>query len=89
MTKHSQFDVLIIGSGTAGLTLALRLADNAQVAVISKDQLEESASLYAQGGISVVLDQTDSIESHIEDTLIAGAGLCNADSVRFTVERGG
>ena len=86
MTKHSQFDVLIIGSGTAGLTLALRLADNAQVAVISKDQLEESASLYAQGGISVVLDQTDSIESHIEDTLIAGAGLCDADSVQFTVE---
>jgi len=86
MTTHSEYDVLIIGSGTAGLTLALQLADDARVAVLSKDQLKESASLYAQGGISVVLDQADSIESHINDTLIAGAGLCDEDSVRYTVE---
>ena len=71
MATHSDYDILIIGSGTAGLTLALQLADYARVAVLSKDQLEESASLYAQGGISVVLDQADSIESHINDTLIA------------------
>jgi L-aspartate oxidase len=66
--------------------LALQLADNARVAILSKDQLKESASLYAQGGISVVLDQADSIESHINDTLIAGAGLCDETSVRYTVE---
>ncbi|RKZ79787.1 MAG: L-aspartate oxidase, partial [Gammaproteobacteria bacterium] len=67
MTATYHFDVLIIGSGTAGLTLALQLADHARVAVVSKDQLEESASLYAQGGISVVLDQADSLQSHIDD----------------------
>lgn len=86
MTQAKHFDVLIIGSGAAGLTLALQLADHAQVAVISKGQLEESASLYAQGGISVVLDQADSLQSHIDDTLIAGAGLCNEAAVRYTVE---
>ena len=86
MTTYSEYDVLIIGSGTAGLTLALQLADNARVAILSKDQLKESASLYAQVGISVVLDQADSIESHINDTLIAGAGLCDETSVRYTVE---
>ncbi|RKZ86395.1 MAG: L-aspartate oxidase, partial [Gammaproteobacteria bacterium] len=86
MTATYHFDVLIIGSGTAGLTLALQLADYARIAVVSKDQLEESASLYAQGGISVVLDQADSLQSHIDDTIDAGAGLCNKDTVRFTVE---
>lgn len=86
MATYSDFDIIIIGSGTAGLTLALRLADNARVAILSKNQLKESASLYAQGGISVVLDQADSLESHINDTIIAGAGLCNEDSVRYTVE---
>ncbi|HAQ50082.1 MAG TPA: L-aspartate oxidase, partial [Gammaproteobacteria bacterium] len=57
------------------------------VAVISKDELKESASLYAQGGISVVLDKADSLSSHIEDTIAAGAGLCNPDSVQFTVNQ--
>jgi L-aspartate oxidase len=86
MTTTQQFDILIIGSGTAGLTLALHMADHARVAVISKGQLDEGASLYAQGGISVVLDKTDSIQSHIDDTLLAGAGLCNEEAVRYTVE---
>ncbi|MFW5450791.1 MAG: L-aspartate oxidase [Methylophagaceae bacterium] len=86
MTETHHFDVLIIGSGAAGLTLALQLADHAQVAVLSKDQLEEGASFYAQGGISVVLDQSDSLQSHIDDTLLAGAGLCDEEVVRFTVE---
>lgn len=86
MTSKNNFDALIIGSGVAGLTLALQLADHAQVAILSKDQLEEGASLYAQGGISVVLDQADSIQSHIDDTLLAGAGLCDEQAVRFTVE---
>jgi L-aspartate oxidase len=85
MTTTHHYDILIIGSGTAGLTLALHMANDVKVAVISKGQLEEGASLYAQGGISVVLDKTDSIQSHIDDTLRAGAGLCNEESVRFTV----
>ena len=87
MTSSYHFDVLIIGSGAAGLTHALHLADHAQVAVLSKDTLEEGASLYAQGGISVVLDQADSLQSHIDDTLTAGAGLCDENAVRYTVEQ--
>ncbi|NOQ93273.1 MAG: L-aspartate oxidase [Methylophaga sp.] len=87
MTSSYHFDVLIIGSGAAGLTHALHLAEHAQVAVLSKDKLEEGASLYAQGGISVVLDQADSLHSHIDDTIRAGAGLCNEEAVRFTVEQ--
>lgn len=87
MTSTYHFDVLIIGSGVAGLSHALHLADHVRVAVLSKDQLQEGASLYAQGGISVVLDQTDSLQSHIDDTLLSGAGLCNEEAVRFTVEQ--
>ena len=81
-----QHDVLIIGSGAAGLSLALRLADHASVAVISKNTLEEGSTYYAQGGISAVLKPTDSFESHIQDTLNAGVGLCDLDAVKFTVE---
>jgi L-aspartate oxidase len=81
-------DVLVIGSGASGLSLALRLADHARVAVISKTALTESNTLYAQGGISAVLDAEDSIESHIQDTLIAGAGLCDPDVVRLVVSQG-
>jgi len=87
MTSSYHFDVLIIGSGAAGLTHALHLADHAQVAVLSKDRLEEGASLYAQGGISVVLDQADSLQSHIDDTITAGAGLCDEQAVKYTVEQ--
>ena len=86
MTITHHYDLLIIGSGTAGLTLALKMADQARIAIISKNQLEEGASLYAQGGISVVLDETDSLQSHIDDTLRAGDGLCDEEAVRFTVE---
>jgi L-aspartate oxidase len=86
MTQPHHFDVLILGSGTAGLTLALQLADHAKVAVLSKGPLEEGASLYAQGGISVVLDEADSLESHTNDTVKAGVGLCDEDIVRYTVE---
>ncbi len=81
-------DVLIIGSGAAGLSLALRLAPSARVHLVSKGILRESASLYAQGGISAVLHKDDSIASHVEDTLRTGAGLCDPDIVRYTVERG-
>ncbi|ADE13892.1 L-aspartate oxidase [Nitrosococcus halophilus Nc 4] len=81
------YDVLIIGSGAAGLTLALHLAPHARVAILSKRTLEEGASLYAQGGISVALDKNDSTESHIEDTLRVGSDLCHQAAVRFTVEQ--
>lgn len=82
------YDVLIVGSGASGLSLALRLADHAHVAVISKTALAESNTLYAQGGISAVLDARDSIESHIHDTLAAGAGLCDPEIVRLVVSLG-
>lgn len=89
LPRHATcFDVLIIGSGAAGLSLALRVADQARVAVLSKTALAESNTLYAQGGISAVLDEDDSIESHIEDTLTAGAGLCDPDIVRLVVSQG-
>ena len=79
-------DVLIIGGGAAGLSLALRLADTARVVTLAKGELHEGSTYYAQGGISAVLDAGDSIESHVQDTLIAGADLCHADTVCFTVE---
>ncbi|MGR8935420.1 MAG: L-aspartate oxidase [Gammaproteobacteria bacterium] len=88
MPLTESYDVLIIGSGGAGLGLALKLADHARVAVLSKSLLTDASTYYAQGGISAVLDAQDSIESHIEDTLIAGAGLCDPEIVRLTVEHG-
>ncbi len=80
------FDVLIVGSGLAGMTLALHLAETRKVGLITKKNLLEASSSYAQGGIAAVLDDADSAEAHIEDTLVAGAGLCNAETTRFIVE---
>jgi len=88
MAHQYQHDILIIGSGASGLSLALQLAEHASVAVLSKSELTEGATYYAQGGVSAVLDACDSIESHVEDTLAAGAGLCKPDIVRFVVEHG-
>ena len=83
------YDVLVIGSGAAGLSLALRLADKASIAVLSKGALREGCTLWAQGGIAAVLDEDgDSIESHVQDTLNAGAGLCDRQAVQFTIEHG-
>lgn len=76
-------DVLIIGSGAAGLSLALRLAEHSSVIVLSKGSISEGSTFYAQGGIAAVFDETDSIESHIDDTLIAGAGICDRQAVSF------
>jgi L-aspartate oxidase len=87
-SDQHQYDVLIIGSGASGLSLALQLAETATVAVLSKAALTEGATFYAQGGVSAVLDTSDSIESHVLDTLQVGAKLCNPDIVRFVVEHG-
>ncbi|SMF35763.1 L-aspartate oxidase [Alteromonadaceae bacterium Bs31] len=84
-TKTLAYDVLIIGSGAAGLSLALSLPKEISVAVLSKTELNEGSTWYAQGGIAAVLDDNDSVESHVSDTLRAGAGLCHKDAVEFTV----
>lgn len=82
-------EVLILGSGAAGLSAALRLADAGhRVTVVSKGTLAGGSTLWAQGGISAVLDEDDSLEAHVQDTLVAGAGLCDEQAVRFTVSRG-
>ncbi len=82
------FDIVIVGAGAAGLTAALQLADKYRVAVLSKDSMSSGATNWAQGGIAAVLAATDSDQSHIDDTLMAGAGLCNESAVRFVVENG-
>jgi L-aspartate oxidase len=84
----NQFDVLIIGSGLAGLTLALKLADTKQVCLVSKREMNDSASSWAQGGIASVFKNNDSIDSHIADTLVAGGGLCDAEVTRMVAEHG-
>ena len=83
-----KFDVVIIGSGLAGLSVALHLAENHQVAVVTKRHLLDGASNWAQGGIAAVLDSGDSYAQHIEDTLIAGAGLCDEAATRNIIEHG-
>ena len=89
MPNSINYDILIIGSGGAGLSLALRLAEQINnIAVLSKFALTSSSTYYAQGGISAVFDEGDSLESHIADTLDAGAGLCDPDIVRLTVSHG-
>ncbi|MDI3490412.1 MAG: L-aspartate oxidase [Thauera sp.] len=83
-----QYDVLILGSGAAGQSMALRLAECLKVALVTKRELSDSASNWAQGGIAAVLDTTDSVEAHIQDTFTAGAGLCDPVATRFVVENG-
>ncbi|WP_020413471.1 L-aspartate oxidase [Microbulbifer sp. SSSA007] len=86
MNAQANYDILVIGSGAAGLTLALHLSTKYRVALLSKQRLQDGSTWFAQGGIAAVLDEMDSVESHIADTLDAGAGLCHPSSVRFTVE---
>ncbi len=78
-------DFLIIGSGIAGLSLAIKVAELGSVAIVTKKEKSESNTNYAQGGIAAVTDKTDSFEEHISDTLVCGAGLCNKDVVEFVV----
>ena len=86
-TTH-HFDVIIVGSGGAGLSLALSLPDHFNIAVLAKSTLTDASTFYAQGGVAAVLDETDSIEQHIDDTMIAGAQLCEIEAVKQTVEGG-
>jgi L-aspartate oxidase len=88
MSPTHHCDVLIVGGGLAGLSLALRIADRRQVVILAKRRLTEGSSLYAQGGIAAVLGDDDSFDSHIADTRDAGAGLCNPSCVDFVVHRG-
>ena len=88
MSKRYKFDVVIVGSGAAGLSAALHLPKTTSVAVLAKNSLEHYASYYAQGGISAVLEADDSVAEHTSDTLTAGAGLCDESAVQFTTAAG-
>jgi len=88
MSKQYNFDVIILGSGAAGLSLALHLPSSVSVAILAKDNLEQYSSYFAQGGISAVLEPDDSVEQHVQDTMIAGAGLCDEEVVTFTAGAG-
>jgi L-aspartate oxidase len=81
-------DFLVIGSGAAGLTFALKVADHGSVAVVTKKESAESNTNYAQGGIAAVMDASDSFEQHVADTLEAGAGLCDEEVVKLVVKEG-
>ncbi|MBZ0329257.1 L-aspartate oxidase [Halomonas sp. ANAO-440] len=85
---RSEHDVLIVGGGVAGLTLALHAAGSRRVTLVRPASDDQSASRWAQGGIAAVLSPQDDFSAHIADTLVAGAGLCDEGAVRFTVEQG-
>src|SRR5438067_4689035 len=84
-TPHFFTDILVIGAGIAGLRAALAVPDDMDVLVVTKDTIQQSNSSYAQGGIAGVLSPEDRFENHIEDTLTAGAGLCNREVVELVV----
>src|SRR6266704_4722394 len=83
-----EFDFLVLGSGVAGLSFALKVAGFGRVAIVTKKDRAESNTNYAQGGIAAVTSKEDSVEMHVRDTLTAGAGLCNESVVRTIVEEG-
>ncbi len=85
--RHT-YDFLVIGSGVAGLSFALRAAEHGTVCVVTKKESAESNTNYAQGGIAAVMDPDDDTEAHVADTLVAGAGLCDEAVVRMVIEEG-
>lgn len=85
--KSTTYDFLVIGSGIAGLTFALKAAHRGRVCVVTKSELSDTNTSWAQGGVAAAVGENDSIALHEEDTLIAGAGLCNREAVRFLVEQ--
>src|SRR3954466_11944622 len=88
MSSPRRFDFLVLGSGIAGLSFALKVAPRGRVAIITKKNRAESNTNYAQGGIAAVTSKEDSFEMHVRDTLEAGAGLCNEKVVRTIVDEG-
>ncbi len=85
MSSHFRHDVVIVGRGAAGMALALRLPSDLRIAMISKGDVKQSSTYWAQGGMAAVLHARDSVEAHVEDTLRAGAGLCHRDAVELAV----
>jgi len=85
MSEHRHHDVVIIGSGAAGLSAALRLPSNLRIALISKAEIAQGSTYWAQGGMAAVLHDRDTVDSHVADTLRAGDGLCHRDVVEYTV----
>ena len=83
-----QFDFIVLGSGIAGLSFALKVAPRGRVAIVTKKHRAESNTNYAQGGIAAVTSKEDSVEMHVRDTLVAGAGLCKEDVVRTIIQEG-
>lgn len=83
-----EIDYLVVGSGIAGLSYALKVANHGKVLIVTKSNEDESNTKYAQGGVAVVVDKSDSFEKHITDTLIAGDGLCDVDIVEKVVTEG-
>ncbi|MFY9309488.1 MAG: FAD-dependent oxidoreductase, partial [Bacteroidia bacterium] len=83
-----EFDFIVIGSGIAGLSFALRAAEKGSVALVTKRRLADSNTAWAQGGVACVVSEDDSFDLHIQDTLVAGAGLCNEEAVRTVVTEG-
>src|SRR3954468_6115595 len=88
MSEVRRFDFLVLGSGIAGLSFALKVAARGRVAIITKKHRAESNTNYAQGGIAAVTSKEDSIEMHVRDTLVAGAGLCREKVVRTIIQEG-
>jgi L-aspartate oxidase len=86
MTMRKKTDFLVIGSGIAGLTFALKAARFGKVAIVTKSTIDDSSTRYAQGGIAAVFSKPDNFEKHIKDTLIAGDGICNEEVVRLVVQ---
>src|SRR5512140_4041755 len=88
LSRDEHVDFLVLGGGVAGLSFALEAAGHGSVLVLTKRQRSEGSTQYAQGGIASVLGADDKFGLHVEDTLIAGAGLCNREAVEVTVREG-